>query len=448
MIKDFNYLKNLFICFLYFVAGAEPTLAGIFANLNSRECTSSNLYSVGRARLDESIINNSIELGDDTFDVPLQYLGNESNSKQLESTLHVRHLQDGSISKSFLGIMKDDRRRYSLNNDEVQLAIPMQVHCETNANIIKDTTNFQTLKTGTTIVGIKTSNCIIIGADTRATEGSVVADKLCEKVHQLSQNVWCCGAGTSADLDSLTRKIRYTFLLKSMIYESIGNHSTRRSTNRFIEDEHRDLGEEYLMDGVEEDACHPLGQASISEICNVIRENLYRNRGEIGANLVLGGFDPCTRQPILTAIHPHGSIDVVPFTALGSGSLAAMGILESRYKVDISTTEGIELVKDAVRAGIENDLGSGSQIDLCVIDKTGVKYIKGARLEEILPPLESEEDTNRKLFLDHTSEEVFGSVDGVNGFGSLPYRIKSRTKLIEDQDRIEERGKKWLRSIL
>ncbi len=447
MIKHFIYLKNLFICILYFVVGAEPTLADIFANLNSLEYTSSNSYSVGRARLDESIINNSIELGDDTFDVPLQYLENESNLKQPESTLHVRYLHHGSVSKSFLGIMKDDKR-YSHNNDQVQLTIPMQVQGETNANVIKDTTNFQTLKTGTTIVGIKTSNCIIIGADTRATEGSVVADKLCEKVHQLSQNIWCCGAGTSADLDSLTRNIRYTFLLKSMVYESIGNRFTRRSTNRFIGDEYRELGEEYVMDGVEEDVCHPLGQASISEICNVIRENLYRNRGEIGANLVLGGFDPCTRQPILTAIHPYGSIDVVPFTALGSGSLAAIGILESRYKVDISTAEGIELVKDAVRAGIENDLGSGSQIDLCVIDKTGVKYRKGARLEEILPSLESEEDTNRKLFLDHTSEEVFGSVDGVNGFGSLPYRIKSQTKLIEDQDKIEERGKEWLRSIL
>ena len=31
--------------------------------------------------------------------------------------------------------------------------------------------------------------------DTRATEGDTVADKNCEKIHYIADNIWCCGAG-------------------------------------------------------------------------------------------------------------------------------------------------------------------------------------------------------------------------------------------------------------
>lgn len=65
------------------------------------------------------------------------------------------------------------------------------------------------MSTGTTIVGIiakvrvtlfklKLQDCVVLGADTRATEGSIVADKNCEKIHYIAPNIYCCGAGTAA----------------------------------------------------------------------------------------------------------------------------------------------------------------------------------------------------------------------------------------------------------
>ena len=38
--------------------------------------------------------------------------------------------------------------------------------------------------------------------------------------------------------------------------------------------------------------------------------------------------------------------------------------------------EGKKLVRDAIAAGVFNDLGSGSYIDLCVITKDSVDYIR------------------------------------------------------------------------
>ena len=60
-----------------------------------------------------------------------------------------------------------------------------------------------------------------------------------------------------------------------------------------------------------------------------------------------------------------------PFTTMGSGSLAAMGILETRYKDNMNEQEAVELVKDAIEAGIFHDLGSGSNVDIFIVRRTG-----------------------------------------------------------------------------
>jgi Proteasome subunit len=65
-------------------------------------------------------------------------------------------------------------------------------------------------KTGTTIAGAvcRSAGCVVLGADTRATNDKTVADKNCEKIHRLAANIYCCGAGTSADCDQITKKAR------------------------------------------------------------------------------------------------------------------------------------------------------------------------------------------------------------------------------------------------
>ena len=47
---------------------------------------------------------------------------------------------------------------------------------------------------------------VVLAADTRATEGPIVADKNCEKIHFIAENIRCCGAGTSADTENVTGK--------------------------------------------------------------------------------------------------------------------------------------------------------------------------------------------------------------------------------------------------
>lgn len=42
----------------------------------------------------------------------------------------------------------------------------------------------------------------------------------------------------------------------------------------------------------------------------------------------------------------------------------------------VQREDGMSMVRDAIAAGIFNDLGSGSNIDLCVITKDKVEYLR------------------------------------------------------------------------
>jgi len=181
-------------------------------------------------------------------------------------------------------------------------------------------------KTGTTIVGVVYKDGVVLGADTRATSGSEVAEKNCEKIHYLAPNMYCCGAGTAADTEMITQLISSQLELLRM-----NTHSPSR----------------------------------IVTACTLLKRRLFQYQGHISAALVLGGCD--INGPTIYQIHPHGSTAKLNYTTMGSGSLAAMAIFESSWKEDMDENEAVELVQRAIGAGIFNDLGSGSNCDVCVI---------------------------------------------------------------------------------
>lgn len=300
-------------------------------------------------------------------------------------------------------------------------------------------------KTGTTIVGCLADNgqTVVIAADTRATDGTTVADARCEKVHRVADNVWCCGAGTSGDIDALVRRCRYMFLLRGALSDSIGTCSKGDRVSVQPGSEWKDGAE------IPEQMKAWLPKARVAAVVRMLRDVLYDSDGHIGANLVLGGYDAHESQAVLVAIHPHGSVDSVPFTALGSGGLAAMSILESRYRQNVTADEAVQICKDAVGAGISNDLGSGSQIDLCIISATGVKYQRAVVEEESLPMSHGERASDEILRRRNSAAESDEDIvlDGVCGFGSLPYMVKSRRVVLQDEPAKVKRRPEWINKL-
>jgi len=221
------------------------------------------------------------------------------------------------------------------------------------------------MKSGTTICGVQLKDAVVLAADTRATEGPMVADKNCEKLHFIANNVYCAGAGTAADLEHTTQ------LMESQM------ELLRLATGR---------------------------QPRVCTVVRRLSQMLFRYQGYVGCALVLGGVD--VTGPHLYQIYPHGSTDMLPFTTMGSGSLAAMAILESEYNENLSIDEGKALVAKAIRAGIFNDLGSGGNVDVCVITREG-----GTIFRNMEKPNERKFKANYKGFPKGTTpvlkEEIF-----------------------------------------
>ena len=99
----------------------------------------------------------------------------------------------------------------------------------------------------------------------------------------------------------------------------------------------------------------------------MLKQHLFRYQGHIGAYLVIAGVDPTGSH--LFTVHAHGSTDKLPYVTMGSGSLAAMSVFETQWKPDLTKDEAVKLTSDAILAGIWNDLGSGSNVDVAVITK-------------------------------------------------------------------------------
>ena len=97
----------------------------------------------------------------------------------------------------------------------------------------------------------------------------------------------------------------------------------------------------------------------------MLKQHLFRYQGHIGAYLVVAGVDP-TGVGLFT-VHAHGSTDKLPYVTMGSGSLAAMAGFETQWKGELTRDEAVKLCSEAIKAGIFNDLGSGSNVDVCVI---------------------------------------------------------------------------------
>ncbi|KAK5146392.1 proteasome core particle subunit beta 2 [Rachicladosporium monterosium] len=100
-------------------------------------------------------------------------------------------------------------------------------------------------------------------------------------------------------------------------------------------------------------------------VMTMLKQHLFRYQGHIGAYLVVAGCDPTGAH--LFTVHAHGSTDKLPYVTMGSGSLAAMSVFETQWTRDMSREQAVKLCAEAIQAGIFNDLGSGSNVDVCVI---------------------------------------------------------------------------------
>ncbi|CAD6952081.1 unnamed protein product, partial [Tilletia laevis] len=131
-----------------------------------------------------------------------------------------------------------------------------------------------------------------------------------------------------------------------------------------------------------------------------------------------GGYD--VTGPQLFTIAPHGSTDKLPYVTMGSGSLAAMAVFESGWKKDMTRDEAIALVTAAIESGIYNDLGSGSNVDVCIIEKQGTEMLRNYRV--LAREAKEQRYGFRRGTTAYTKEEIFSMIQKQGAKDGKPKR--------------------------
>ena len=65
------------------------------------------------------------------------------------------------------------------------------------------------VSSGTTIMAIACGDAVVLGADSRVSTGSYVANRVSDKIAQLSEHIYCCRSGSAADTQFLTDVVKH-----------------------------------------------------------------------------------------------------------------------------------------------------------------------------------------------------------------------------------------------
>lgn len=69
---------------------------------------------------------------------------------------------------------------------------------------------------------------VILGADSRTTTGSYIANRVSDKITPISDKVYCCRSGSAADTQAISDIVRYVLLIPYLL--SIAQRRNKQNT--------------------------------------------------------------------------------------------------------------------------------------------------------------------------------------------------------------------------
>lgn len=187
------------------------------------------------------------------------------------------------------------------------------------------------LKTGTTTIGIRCKDGVVMASERRATMGNIIAHNHVQKVYKITDNICMTIAGVVGDAQLM---VRY-FQAEATLY------SLRKGAPMSV-------------------------NAAATLVANMIRQGFY-------LGLIVGGHDSTGGH--VFSIDGAGGYIEDNVISVGSGSLFALGALEAGYKDGLSRKEGIDLAITALNSAMRRDSASGGGMLITYIDKDGVEFV-------------------------------------------------------------------------
>lgn len=188
----------------------------------------------------------------------------------------------------------------------------------------------QEILKGTTTVGLVFHDGIVLATEKRATMGNLIASKKAKKVYKIADRIGMTTAGGVGDAQQLARLMQ----VECNLYKV--RHGKTISV-----------------------------VAAATLLSNYLQQNRYY---PYYVQLLVGGVD--RNGPSVYSVDAMGGAskedDIV---STGSGSPMAYGVLEDRFKPDMSEEEAATLAIRALKSAMRRDSASGEDISVVVITK-------------------------------------------------------------------------------
>ncbi len=219
----------------------------------------------------------------------------------------------------------------------------------------------EAVKRGTTSIGIKCSEGIVLAVDKRTTSNLVEATSI-EKIFKIDEHIGAATSGLVADARALVERARVEAQINKITYSE------------------------------------PIRVDSLSKkLCDMLQ--MYTQNGGVrpfGSALIIGGvYDGICK---LFETDPSGVLIEYKATAIGSGRSAAMDIFEDQYKDDMNLNEAINLALTAINEATEHET-TANNVEIAVIKCGEEVYTKLSQeevqtfIDEVVSEEESEEES-------------------------------------------------------
>jgi len=197
---------------------------------------------------------------------------------------------------------------------------------------------------GTTTIGLKAKDGVVLCADMRASAGYFIANNNTMKIQKIDDHAGMTMAGGVADAQNITDILRY-----------------HANIHRIQKQE-------------------PIPIKSLTRLTSLI---FHQNRGyPFIADILVGGYD--NDGPALFNIDMFGSVEEKIYVATGSGSPVAYGLLEEEFREELTVEEAKLIAIRAVKAAIIRNIGTGDGINVSIIDKNGFRLLTKEQKKAII----------------------------------------------------------------
>lgn len=185
---------------------------------------------------------------------------------------------------------------------------------------------------GATAVGMVCQDGVVFASERRIAYGHLLVSKSTKKTFKITPRVGATCAGLVADMQILSLQISALAKIRRM--------EIRRDV-------------------------------PANSVAKMMSNMMYDRRFfPLLTQVIVGGV---VGEPAIYTLDPLGSVLPDRYAAVGTGSEMALGVLDPKYREDMTVQDGMDLAKKAIKAASQRDAASGDGMDILVIDGQGAR---------------------------------------------------------------------------